>query len=309
MKKKWILMLAVVMLFAFTAGVVAAPDVQQITAKLANDVKITLNGNAWTPKDADGSTMVPISYKGRTYLPVRAIGEALGVKVDWNSETRTVILGEAAVKPEPKKEEPKPEPKKEEPKPEPKKEEPKTEAPTATASNPGDVIKAAITAFSATSASFEFNGPIAGTPFGDIAAKLNGTAKIDASKKGSAAFASDLGALDKGDKTADACPFAELIAGPEGDGLKIVANGKLSEEGNNYVITLTGVPCPASVVAVFSKACKLPITHELTMDCKIVVDKSTGKISAVENINLKGQAKTALGSYASSFNGNVKYTY
>ncbi|MDD2372521.1 MAG: stalk domain-containing protein [Syntrophomonadaceae bacterium] len=129
MKKKWILMLAVVMLFAFTAGVVAAPAVQEITANLANDVKITLNGNAWTPKDADGSTMVPILYQGRTYLPVRAVGEALGLKVDWDKDTRTVILGEAAVKPEPKKEEPKVEPKKEEPKVEPVKEEPKKEEP------------------------------------------------------------------------------------------------------------------------------------------------------------------------------------
>jgi len=129
MKRKWIVMLAVIMLFAFTAGVVAAPAVQEITANLANDVKITLNGNAWTPKDADGSTMVPILYNGRTYLPVRAVGEALKVKVDWDANTRTVILGEAAVKPEPKKEEPKVEPKKEEPKVEPVKEEPKKEEP------------------------------------------------------------------------------------------------------------------------------------------------------------------------------------
>lgn len=118
MKKKWILMLAVVMLFAFTAGVVAAPAVQEITVNLANDIKITLNGTDWTAKDTDGSTMAPIIYKGRTYLPLRAVGEALGVKVDWKQDTRTVILGEAAVKPEPKKEDPvKEEPKKEEPKP------------------------------------------------------------------------------------------------------------------------------------------------------------------------------------------------
>jgi len=133
MKKKWILMLAVVMLFAFTAGVVAAPDVQQITAKLATDFKITLNGNAWAPKDADGSDLYPLVYKNRTYLPVRAVAEALNVKVDWDAKTSTVILGEAAVAPvkeEPVKEEPKKEePKKEEPvKEEPKKEEPKPAA-------------------------------------------------------------------------------------------------------------------------------------------------------------------------------------
>ncbi|NLX03340.1 MAG: hypothetical protein GXY40_12565 [Syntrophomonadaceae bacterium] len=132
MKKKWILMLAVVMLFAFTAGVVAAPEVQQITAKLATDFKITLNGNAWAPKDADGSDLYPLVYKNRTYLPVRAVAEALNVKVDWDAKTSTVILGEAAVAPvkeEPVKEEPvKEEPVKEEPVKEEPKEDPKPAA-------------------------------------------------------------------------------------------------------------------------------------------------------------------------------------
>ncbi|MDF2683977.1 MAG: hypothetical protein K0R47_5167, partial [Brevibacillus sp.] len=29
-----------------------------------------------------------------TYLPVRAVGEAVGLKVGWNAETQTVVLGE-----------------------------------------------------------------------------------------------------------------------------------------------------------------------------------------------------------------------
>ncbi len=87
---------------------VAAPAVQTITASLANDFKFTLNGEAWTPKDADGSTMAPIVYNDRTYLPARAIAEALGITVGWDAETRTVILGEPAapVEEEPVEEEP-----------------------------------------------------------------------------------------------------------------------------------------------------------------------------------------------------------
>ena len=80
MNKKWIVMLAVVMLFAFSAGVVAGPAVQQISANLASDIQFTVKGNAWAPKDADGSALHPIIYKDRTYLPVRAIGEALDRK-------------------------------------------------------------------------------------------------------------------------------------------------------------------------------------------------------------------------------------
>lgn len=98
MKKRWIVLLATVMLFAFAAGAVAGPAVQDITASLANDIKITLNGDAWTPMD-NGTAMAPIIYNGRTYLPVRAVGEAVGLPVDWDEATRTVVLGEAAVAP------------------------------------------------------------------------------------------------------------------------------------------------------------------------------------------------------------------
>ncbi|MGB4702345.1 MAG: hypothetical protein WBI01_07585, partial [Syntrophomonadaceae bacterium] len=61
MKKRWIALLTVAMLFAFTAGVVAQPAVQSITASLANDFKFTLNGEAWTPMD-NGQPMAPIVY-------------------------------------------------------------------------------------------------------------------------------------------------------------------------------------------------------------------------------------------------------
>jgi len=98
MKKRWIVLLATVMLFAFAAGAVAGPAVQDITASLANDIKITLNGDAWTPMD-NGTAMAPIIYNGRTYLPVRAVGEAVGLAVGWDEATRTVILGKAAVAP------------------------------------------------------------------------------------------------------------------------------------------------------------------------------------------------------------------
>lgn len=96
MKKRLILVISLLMVFAFTAGVVANPAVQTITANLAADFKFVVNGESWQPTDADGSNLVPIVYNGRTYLPARAIGEALDVKVDWDDATRTVILGDAA---------------------------------------------------------------------------------------------------------------------------------------------------------------------------------------------------------------------
>lgn len=95
MKKRMIVVVSLLMVFAFTAGVVATPAVQSITANLATDFKFVVDGESWQPAETDGSAMYPIVYKDRTYLPVRAVGEALGVKVDWNADTRTVILGDA----------------------------------------------------------------------------------------------------------------------------------------------------------------------------------------------------------------------
>lgn len=104
MKKRLILIVATFMVLAFAAGTIAAPAVQDITATLAGDIKFFVNGEDWQPLDVDGSEMAPIIYNGRTYLPARAIGEALGIKVDWVDATRTVVLGDTmppAVEPDP----------------------------------------------------------------------------------------------------------------------------------------------------------------------------------------------------------------
>ena len=49
-----------------------------------NNIKISLNGQTITPKDANGNTVEPFAISGTTYLPVRAVGEALGLDVDWD---------------------------------------------------------------------------------------------------------------------------------------------------------------------------------------------------------------------------------
>jgi hypothetical protein len=72
----------------------AATGTQQITALLNYAIKITLNGESWTPRDAEGNPLTPITYEGSTYLPVRAVAEAAGIKVGWDGDTQTVILGD-----------------------------------------------------------------------------------------------------------------------------------------------------------------------------------------------------------------------
>jgi len=57
-----------------------------------NDIKINLDGKEITPKDANGNVVEPFIMDGSTYLPVRAVAEALGNDVNWDGDTNTVIM-------------------------------------------------------------------------------------------------------------------------------------------------------------------------------------------------------------------------
>jgi len=52
-----------------------------------------LYGTDFTPKESDGSVVKPIVYNGRTYLPVRFLGEALNIPIEWEDATKTVHIG------------------------------------------------------------------------------------------------------------------------------------------------------------------------------------------------------------------------
>lgn len=64
-----------------------------ISAILSSTIKMKLNGTDFTPKETDGSDIKPIMYNGRTYLPVRCLGEALNIPIDWEDATKTVHIG------------------------------------------------------------------------------------------------------------------------------------------------------------------------------------------------------------------------
>lgn len=57
-----------------------------------NDIKVTLDGQAVSLVDANGSAVEPFSIDGTTYLPVRAVSNALGLDVNWDGATSTVVL-------------------------------------------------------------------------------------------------------------------------------------------------------------------------------------------------------------------------
>lgn len=53
------------------------------------EYKVLVNGKEFT------SDPPPLEVDGRTYLPLRAMGDALGVPVNWNEELRQAEVGES----------------------------------------------------------------------------------------------------------------------------------------------------------------------------------------------------------------------
>lgn len=88
-KARWIV-LTLVLLISLPVSV-SATVANEIIAQLAAHYKIVSNGVA-----VDTGEDVPIKYNNKTYLPVRAVGEALGFEVKWDEKTQTVHLNSKA---------------------------------------------------------------------------------------------------------------------------------------------------------------------------------------------------------------------
>lgn len=89
--------LVVLMVISF-AGTVSASFGKRTVELNYRDIKITLNGEEVEPKDSEGKVVEPFIIDGTTYLPVRAVADALGLNVDWDGKTSTVILTEPTYK-------------------------------------------------------------------------------------------------------------------------------------------------------------------------------------------------------------------
>ncbi len=78
---------------ALTGSVALAAPVYETIKVTYNNIKIVVDGVEISPKDANGKAVEPFIYNGTTYLPVRAIGDAIGKEVGWDGSTSTVYLG------------------------------------------------------------------------------------------------------------------------------------------------------------------------------------------------------------------------
>ena len=71
---------------------VTATATSKRSIQVEDGIGITLNGARFTPRDANGKQVSAFLYICTTYVPVRAISEAMGMDVSFNSATRTVVL-------------------------------------------------------------------------------------------------------------------------------------------------------------------------------------------------------------------------
>lgn len=89
----------ITMLLSFSFAMTALGNslLQEVKGFLSKEMKLVLNGGPWT-MDINGETFYPLIYNDRTYLPVRAVAEALDVPIAYEAESKTVYIGERTVK-------------------------------------------------------------------------------------------------------------------------------------------------------------------------------------------------------------------
>ena len=89
-----------ILVAALTVGLGVSAMAASRTITVDDNIRITLNGAVFSPKDAKGRDVPLFSYNGTTYAPVRAICEAAGLKGDFDSvdKAKEIALNLAGVK-------------------------------------------------------------------------------------------------------------------------------------------------------------------------------------------------------------------
>lgn len=89
MKKRFLSLALVLVLLTGTVLATNGVVQKELTYK---DIKITLDGEEVIPTDVNGNSTEPFIMNGSTYLPIRALSEALGYNVEWDAETNTIKI-------------------------------------------------------------------------------------------------------------------------------------------------------------------------------------------------------------------------
>ncbi|TXK76765.1 hypothetical protein [Paenibacillus sp. N3.4] len=95
MKKTSIILLVILTaVFSLATGAFAASKLTTIQAYLNGEVKFLKDGESWRPTDDKGNEVLPITYDGTTYLPLRVVANVLNIPVSYNDAEKIISLGE-----------------------------------------------------------------------------------------------------------------------------------------------------------------------------------------------------------------------
>lgn len=95
MRRQWKGFVSGIVVALILVGVIgnAAATVGSVKETLYfSNINVTMNGKAVNLVDANGDPVEPFIIDGTTYIPVRAVANALGLDVGWDGRTSTVIL-------------------------------------------------------------------------------------------------------------------------------------------------------------------------------------------------------------------------
>lgn len=90
MKQTKFIAIVAVLLAALTVFACAA---YEKTIKVFTGVTLYLNDKEFKPTDANGNPVEAFIYNGTTYLPVRAVSQALETQVQWEGKSKSVYIG------------------------------------------------------------------------------------------------------------------------------------------------------------------------------------------------------------------------
>lgn len=95
MRGKWRPYLAGLLTAFLLCGLIgtASASVGKVTQELEyRNIRVSLDGEVLDLRNAVGDPVEPFMFGGTNYLPVRALAEALGLNVEWDGSTSTVVL-------------------------------------------------------------------------------------------------------------------------------------------------------------------------------------------------------------------------
>lgn len=290
-------------IFEQMGATVTWDDATQAATAVKGDKKVVIAIGSLEPTVNGQVSKIDVAAKlvsNRTLAPMRFVCEAFGGKVNWDEATKTasvVSAAPAAPAATDKPAAPAATDKAATPAATDKKADAATAAAPATAA---DLAKAVVAKFAPVKVKTDLKGTVAGI----VAVSGQADSTIAAGGTASSNIQGDSGPLGKSTSTVAACPFSELVFGPEADAVKLVSSATLKD----YTLTFSGA-APTSLINFLNGVNAQVKWSGVTGDITVTVDKATSHVTKIEMKNGKAKVATPLGDKDAVFEATFDYTY